>query len=49
MDVIFDLLTLMWRRRRFWILPVALALLLLNALIAGSGAISIAPFIYAIF
>jgi hypothetical protein len=47
-----DLVIELWRflrvRKKYWLLPVAVALLLVGVLIAASGT-ALAPFIYTIF
>lgn len=36
-------------RKKFWLLPLLLALLLLGALVVFSGGTAVAPFIYTLF
>ena len=49
----FDLLADLWaflkERKKFWLLPIILVLLLLGALIVFSQGSAIAPFIYTLF
>ncbi len=49
----FDLLLDLWRflkvRKKFWLFPIIIVMLLLAALIAVSQDAVIAPFIYTIF
>ena len=49
MDALRDLWGFMKVRKKFWLLPIILILLLFGALIFLSGGSAIAPFIYTIF
>ena len=49
MEFIKDLLGFLAERKKWWLLPVILALLTIGALIAFTGGSSVAPFIYAVF
>ncbi|MBI9079555.1 MAG: hypothetical protein JEY79_07430 [Pseudodesulfovibrio sp.] len=49
MDFLKDLLGFLKVRKKFWLLPIILALLLFGALIVLTGGSAIAPFIYTIF
>jgi hypothetical protein len=48
-DTLRDLLGFLASRKRYWLLPLLLSLLLLSALISLSSGSAIAPFIYTIF
>tara|TARA_R110002096_G_scaffold97821_4_gene218052 strand:+ start:5652 stop:5801 length:150 start_codon:yes stop_codon:yes gene_type:complete len=49
MDLLKDLWMFMKERKKFWLAPVILVLLLLGFLIVIGGGSSIAPFIYTLF
>ena len=49
MDFIKDLWGFLNVRKKFWLLPIILFLLLFGVLIVLTGGTAIAPFIYAIF
>jgi len=49
MDFMTDLFKFMGERRKFWLAPVILVLLLLGFMIVIGGTSAIAPFIYSIF
>jgi len=49
MDILKDLWLFMKERKKFWLLPVIIVLLILAVLIVFGGASAIAPFIYTLF
>jgi hypothetical protein len=49
MDFLRDLWGFMRVRKKFWLLPIILALLLLGILLVFTSGSAIAPFIYTIF
>ena len=49
MEIFKDLWFFMRERKKFWLAPVIIVLLLLGVLIVFSGGSAIAPFIYTIF
>ncbi|MCX6352949.1 MAG: DUF5989 family protein [Bacteroidetes bacterium] len=49
MDFISDLWKYLKQRKKFWLAPVIVALLLLGLLIVIGGGSAIAPFIYTLF
>ena len=49
MDFIIDLWGFMKARKKFWLLPIIVTLLLFGVLIVLTGGSAIAPFIYAVF
>jgi len=49
MDVFKDLWLFMRERKKFWLAPIIIVLLLLGVLIVFSGGSAIAPFIYTLF
>ena len=49
MDFIKDLWKYLSQRKKFWLAPVIVALLLLGLLIVIGGGSAIAPFIYTLF
>ncbi len=49
MDFLRDLWGFLRVRKKFWLLPIILVLLLFGALIVLTGGSAIAPFIYTIF
>jgi competence protein ComGC len=49
MDFLKDLWTFFKERKKFWLIPIVLVLLLLGVLIVLSSGSAIAPFIYTLF
>jgi len=49
MDFLKDLWQFMKERKKFWLAPVILVLLLLGLLLVFGGGSAIAPFIYTLF
>lgn len=49
MDFVSDLWGFLKERKKFWLLPVILTLLIIGGLIIMTGGTAIAPFIYTIF
>lgn len=49
MEILKDILGFLIERKKFWLAPLIIILLLLGALIVLSGTSAIAPFIYSIF
>lgn len=49
MDFLNDLCGFLKSRKKFWLLPITLFLLLFGVLIVLSSGSAIAPFIYAVF
>jgi hypothetical protein len=49
MDFILDLVGFMKVRKKYWLLPIILVLLLFGGLILLTSGTAIAPFIYTIF
>ncbi len=49
MDIVKDLYRYLARRKKFWLAPIILVLLLFGILIVIAGSSAIAPFIYTIF
>lgn len=49
MDFLKDLWGFLRLRKKFWLLPIILFLLLFGVLVVLTGGSAIAPFIYAIF
>lgn len=49
MEILKDLWGFLKERKKFWLLPFILVLLLLGALIVFTSGSAIAPFIYTIF
>lgn len=48
MELLTDLYRFLMERKKFWLVPVIIALLLIGLLIMASGS-AMAPFIYTIF
>lgn len=46
---IVELSEFLWQRKKWWLIPIVMALLLLGGLIVATGSSTIAPFIYALF
>ncbi len=49
MDFLTDLWSFLKERKKFWLVPVVLVLLLLGILIVFGGSSALAPFIYTLF
>jgi len=49
MDIIKDLWGFMRVRKKFWLLPIIVVMLLMGGLIVFSGGSALAPFIYTLF
>ncbi len=49
MDILRELLAFMLARKKFWLWPIVLVLLLVGGLLLLSQGSAIAPFIYTIF
>ena len=49
MDFLTDIFKFLKERKKFWLFPLVLVLLLLGVFIVLGGASAIAPFIYSIF
>ena len=49
MDLLADLWDFMRERKKFWMAPIILVMLLLGALIVLSQGSAVAPFIYTLF
>jgi hypothetical protein len=49
MDFLKDLWQFMRERKKFWLAPVVVVLLLLGVLIVFGGSSAVAPFIYSLF
>ena len=49
MDFLKDLLQFFMQRKKFWLLPLVLVLLLFGVLVVVTSGSAIAPFIYSVF
>jgi len=49
MDFLKDLLQFFIQRKKFWLLPLVLVLLLFGVLVVMTSGSAIAPFIYSVF
>lgn len=49
MDVLKDLWLFMKERRKFWLAPVIIILVLMGILLVFGGGSAVAPFIYSLF
>ena len=49
MDFLKDLWLFMKERKKFWLVPIIVVLLLLGILIVFTGSSAIAPFVYTLF
>ena len=49
MDLLSDLIKFMMERKKFWLIPMILVLLLIGLIVVMAGGSAIAPFIYTIF
>jgi len=48
-ELIKDLIGFMGQRKKFWLAPIIIVMLLLGVLVVLAGGSAIAPFIYTIF
>lgn len=44
-----ELMSFLWRRKRYWLIPFVITLLLVGALILVGEVTGVAPFIYTLF
>ena len=49
MDFLKDMLQFFMQRKKFWLLPLVIVLLLFGVLVVLSSGSAIAPFIYSVF
>lgn len=49
LGIIKELLTFLWQRKLWWIIPIVVVLLLFGALIFFTQSSAVAPFIYTLF
>ncbi|MDI6741195.1 MAG: DUF5989 family protein [Smithella sp.] len=49
MDIFKDLWNFMKERKKFWLAPIIIVLLLLGVLLVFGGGTAVAPFIYTLF
>ncbi|WP_299680799.1 DUF5989 family protein [uncultured Dokdonia sp.] len=49
MDALKDLWLFMKERKKFWLLPIIIVLLVLGILIVLGGSSALAPFVYSLF
>jgi competence protein ComGC len=49
MDFLIDIWGFLKQRKKFWLAPIILALLIIGVLVVFGGASAIAPFIYTLF
>ncbi len=49
MDFLKDLMQFFMQRKKFWLLPLVLVLLLFGVLVVMTSGSAIAPFIYSVF
>ncbi len=49
LDLVCDLWTFMKERKKFWLIPIVLVLLLLGGLLVLAQGSALAPFIYTLF
>jgi Family of unknown function (DUF5989) len=48
-ELLFELWSFMKERKKFWLLPIVVCLLLLGSLIVLTSGSAVAPFIYTLF
>ncbi len=48
-DLLLELWSFMKERKKFWLLPIVLCLLLLGSLVVFTSGTAVAPFIYTLF
>lgn len=49
MELLTDLWLYLRERKKFWLAPILIALLILGALLVFSGGSAVSPFIYSLF
>ena len=49
MDILKDMWNFMKERKKFWLAPIIIVLLLLGILLVFGGGTAVAPFIYTLF
>jgi len=49
LGTVAEFLTLLWRRKLWWLIPLAVAILLMGMLLVFGQASGVAPFIYTLF
>jgi len=49
MDFVQELWRFMWSRKKFWLFPIVIVLVLLGTLLVLTQGSAVAPFIYTIF
>jgi hypothetical protein len=49
MDLLRELVRFMWGRKKFWLIPLAVMLVLFRILLLVTQSSAIAPFIYTLF
>ncbi len=49
MDTLVDLWLFMKERKKFWLLPIIIVLLVMGILIVLGGSSALAPFVYSLF
>jgi hypothetical protein len=49
LGIVYELLTFLWQRKLWWIMPMIVVLLLFGILIILAQSSAIAPFIYTLF
>jgi len=47
--ILGELLTFLWRRKRWWLIPMVVILVILGLLFIVVGSSGLAPFIYTLF
>ena len=48
-EFLFELWSFMRERKKFWLLPIIICLVLLGSLVVFTSGIAVAPFIYTLF
>jgi len=49
METLKELFQFLWRKKKFWLIPLILIILIIGFLIVLSASSAVAPFIYPIF
>ncbi len=49
MNLLFELLEFIFKQKKYWLLPIIIALCLISAFIVFTESSAVAPFIYALF
>ena len=49
MGIVGELIEFLWHRKRYWLIPMILGLIVFTALLIAASSTALAPFIYTLF